>query len=153
MYNLIFYHFFIIPSCQHFVIWVQWQSIIQFCYLRKYHSWCLKSLFLTVYLFSLFNSRNFSKSYALSYDAKISKISFRPEICEKYFLSFPQKIYKLTQLSLSQFVYCLREREEIFFTYFGPIGSLKACQKILGLQKICSISTFESFFFLFIKQF
>ena len=29
----------------------------------------------------------------------------RPEICEKYFLSFPQKIYKLRQLSLSQFVY------------------------------------------------
>ena len=33
--------------------------------------------------------------------------SLRPEICEKYFLSFPQKIYKLRQLSLSQFVYFL----------------------------------------------
>ena len=32
-----------------------------------------------------------------------------PEICENYFLSFPQKIYKLRQLSLSQFVCFLSE--------------------------------------------
>ena len=31
----------------------------------------------------------------------------RPEICEKYFLPFTQKMYKLIQLSLSQFVYFL----------------------------------------------
>ena len=35
--------------------------------------------------------------------------TFRPEMYEKYFLSFPQKIYKLRQLSLAQFVYFLRE--------------------------------------------
>ena len=29
----------------------------------------------------------------------------RPKICEKYFHLFPQKIYKLRQLSLSQFVW------------------------------------------------
>ena len=33
----------------------------------------------------------------------------RPEICEKHFLSFPQKIYKLINLRLSQFVYFLKE--------------------------------------------
>ena len=38
-----------------------------------------------------------------------------------FFLThFPQKIYKLRQTKLSQFVYFLREREEIFFTYFRP---------------------------------
>ena len=40
------------------------------------------------------------------------ELTFRPEICEKYFLSFPQKIFKLRQLRqliLSQFVYFLRE--------------------------------------------
>ena len=97
-----------------------------------------------------------------------------PEICEKYFLFLPQKIYKLRQLvyvlrkvcllfnfwlikltilskkihlalsslqswkvntlsskniqlrqtKLSQLVYILREQEEVFFTYLGPMGSL-----------------------------
>jgi hypothetical protein len=71
---------------------------------------------------------------------KICELLLRPEICEKYFLSLPQKLYKLRQLSLHIFwgkcVYfsifdlndnieliCLsflREREEIFFTYFRP---------------------------------
>ena len=33
--------------------------------------------------------------------------------------TLPSKIYKLRQTKLSQFVYFLREREEIFFTHFG----------------------------------
>ena len=38
------------------------------------------------------------------------------EICEKYFLWFPQKIYKLRQLSLSQFVYFLGKC--VYFSMF-----------------------------------
>ena len=34
-------------------------------------------------------------------------------------------MYKLRQTKLSQFVYFLREREEIFFTYFGPYSQLE----------------------------
>jgi hypothetical protein len=36
--------------------------------------------------------------------------SLGPEICEKYFLSFSQKVYKLRQLILSQFVYFLSDK-------------------------------------------
>ena len=51
-------------------------------------------------------------------------------------IHFPQKIYKLRHLSLSQFVYFLREREEIFFTYFVPL-SMEFLNKFKLLITMC----------------
>ena len=43
-----------------------------------------------------------------------------PEIWEKYFLSFPQKYANWDNFKFVSVCIFLREREEIFFTYFGP---------------------------------
>ena len=64
-------------------------------------------------------AKNEDESFEFNYSVRVSNYliklsSLGLEICEKYFLLFPQKIYKVRQVSLSQFVYIF---EGIKFTF------------------------------------